>query len=141
MSGRYAMQVFEYKVVPAPRRGTKARGARSVPERFAVALAEAMNDLARDGWEYLRADTLPCEERVGLTGTATHFQNMLVFRRAMVPSVTAHPVPAPTAPPAPLPAVVEEDEPTVLVALPSRVAEGAAPVLGPAVGQRPNGRY
>lgn len=87
------MQVFEYKVIPAPRRGEKARGARTVPERFAVALTHAMNDMAREGWEYIRADTLPCDERVGLTGTATHFQNMLVFRRALPQAASARPEP------------------------------------------------
>ncbi|HMO72507.1 MAG TPA: DUF4177 domain-containing protein, partial [Paracoccaceae bacterium] len=83
------MQDFEYRVVPAPRKGEKVRGARSVAERFGVALAHVMNDMARDGWEYLRADTLPCEERVGLTGTATHFHHMLVFRRALARPVLA----------------------------------------------------
>lgn len=78
-----AMQQFEYKVVPAPVRGEKVKGARRTPERFAHALGALMNQLARDGWEYLRADTLPCEERTGLTGKTTTFQNMLVFRRAL----------------------------------------------------------
>ncbi len=41
-----------------------------------------MNRLGAEGWDYVRADALPCEERVGLTGTKTVFQNMLVFRRA-----------------------------------------------------------
>ena len=99
------MPVFEYKVVPAPRRGEKARGARTTAERFAEALSHVMNDLGRDGWEYLRADTLPCEERVGLTGKATAFQNMLVFRRAVAAEAAA-PVtadPPLTAPPPPGP--------------------------------------
>lgn len=77
------MQQFEYKVVPAPRRGEKARGTKTAPDRFALTLAALMNDLGREGWEYLRADTLPCEERVGLTGRTTVFQNMLVFRRVL----------------------------------------------------------
>ncbi len=77
------MQRFEYKVVPAPKRGEKARGVKSTEERFAFALTQMMNDLGREGWEYVRADTLPCDERSGLTGTKTTFQNMLVFRRVM----------------------------------------------------------
>ena len=77
------MQRYEYKVVPSPRKGEKARGAKTTPERFALALTTLMNQLGRDGWEYLRADTLPCDERVGLTGTKTTFQNMLVFRRGV----------------------------------------------------------
>jgi hypothetical protein len=72
---------YEYKVVPAPTRGKKARGLKSPAERFAGALAQVMNELAAEGWEYLRTDTLPAEERSGLTGRTTVFQNMLVFRR------------------------------------------------------------
>lgn len=78
------MQRFEYKVVPAPKRGEKARGLKSTEERFAHALSQVMNTLGADGWDYVRADTLPCDERSGLTGTKTTFQNMLVFRRTLV---------------------------------------------------------
>lgn len=77
------MQRFEYKVIPAPKRGEKARGVKTTEDRFAHALTLLMNDLGAEGWDYVRADTLPCEERVGLTGTKTTFQNMLVFRRPL----------------------------------------------------------
>ncbi|MEL6957652.1 MAG: DUF4177 domain-containing protein [Pseudomonadota bacterium] len=73
----------EYKVVPAPTKGMKAKGVKGTPSRFAHALEVLMNDLAKDGWEYQRTDTLPVEERQGLTGKTTSFQNMLVFRRAV----------------------------------------------------------
>lgn len=97
------MAQFEYRVVPAPVRGIKARGARTPEDRFAQALAEAMNVLGREGWEYLRCDTLPSEERVGLTGRTTVYRNMLVFRRQVpatrVAADTATPpAPATTAP-------------------------------------------
>ncbi|MFM2391399.1 MAG: hypothetical protein RLZZ437_2954 [Pseudomonadota bacterium] len=85
------MTQFEYKVVPAPAKGEKVRGAKTTADRFAVTLTGVMNDLGRDGWEYLRADTLPCEERVGFTGRQTTFQHMLVFRRAIAPAVTTAP--------------------------------------------------
>lgn len=74
---------FEYKVMPAPTRGKKAKGVKGAAGRFAQALSDVMNELAADGWEYLRTDTLPAEERAGLTGRTTVFQNMLVFRRAV----------------------------------------------------------
>lgn len=80
-----SLQDYEYKVVPAPRRGEKARGAKTSEDRFAYAVQGLMNTLAADGWEYLRADTLPCDERSGLTGTKTTFQNLMVFRRAVHP--------------------------------------------------------
>lgn len=131
------MQHYEYKVIPAPRRGEKARGAKTTADRFAVALTQVMNDLGREGWEYLRADTLPCEERVGLTGTATHFQNMLVFRRAL-PAVAAEvPPPAPPMRPEPVPA---PDEATVVTPLPTRAPEGLPPALGPAAPPLPSTR-
>lgn len=56
-----------------------------------------MNEHAADGWEYMRADTLPSEQREGLMGKATVFQNMLVFRRPVQAKAasTAPVVPAP----------------------------------------------
>lgn len=77
------MQRYEYKVLPAPRRTTKAREAKTTEDRFALTLTTLMNDLGRDGWEYQRAETLPCEERSGFTKTKTTEQIMLVFRRAL----------------------------------------------------------
>lgn len=93
------MAAFEYKVVPAPRQGEKARGVKTTADRFALTLTTLMNALGRDGWEYLRADTLPCEERVGFTGKQTAFQNMLVFRRALAAPAVAAPAPAPAVQP------------------------------------------
>lgn len=75
---------YEYKVVPAPLRGTKAPGVKTNEDRFALSLETVMNDLAADGWEYLRADTLPCDQREGLMSRTTVYQNMLVFRRTKV---------------------------------------------------------
>lgn len=77
------MQRFEYKVIPAPKRGEKARGVKTTEDRFAYALTLLMNDLGAEGWDYVRADALPCEERAGFTGTKTTFQNVLVFRRVL----------------------------------------------------------
>lgn len=77
------MTRYEYRVMPAPARAVKVRGAKTTEARFAHALMEVMNALGAEGWEYLRTDTLPCEERVGLTGRTTRFQNMLVFRRTL----------------------------------------------------------
>lgn len=77
------MPAFEYTAIPAPSRGEKAKGAKTPSERFAIALSAAINDMATDGWEYLRAETLPTEERHGLTGRTTTYHNVLVFRRAL----------------------------------------------------------
>lgn len=85
------MQRFEFKVIPAPKRGEKARGVKTTEDRFALALTTLMNQLGAEGWDYVRADALPCEERVGLTGTKTTFQNMLVFRRVIAGSTNDAP--------------------------------------------------
>ncbi|MFN3824147.1 MAG: DUF4177 domain-containing protein [Pseudorhodobacter sp.] len=77
------MRRYEYRVVPAPTKGEKAKAAKTTSDRFAVAMMNVMNSLGAEGWDYVRADTLPCEERVGFTGTKTVFQNMLVFRREL----------------------------------------------------------
>lgn len=77
------MQRYEYRVMPAPRKGEKGRGLKSVEERFAFAMANLMNKMGVDGWEYQRADALPVDERVGLTGSKTTYQSLLVFRRVL----------------------------------------------------------
>ena len=92
---------YEYKVVPAPVRGLKGKGLKTAEDRFAFALETTMNELAADGWEYIRADTLPCEQREGIMSKTTVFQNMLVFRREKKAAVAAPAIRAepPVAPP------------------------------------------
>jgi hypothetical protein len=116
------MQRYEYKVVPSPRKGEKSRAARTVPDRFALALTMLMNKLGQEGWEYLRADALPCDERAGLTGTKTTFQNMLVFRRVLAAEAVAESVSTAEAETAVFKPVLGAAEAPV----------GVAPALGPA---------
>ena len=75
------MAQFEYKVVPAPKKGAKSWGRKSSEDRFATALSKIINDMAADGWEYQRSDTLPSEEKSGFRAKTTVFQNMMIFRR------------------------------------------------------------
>ena len=65
------MSGYTYKVVPAPTQGTKAKGVKSTEDRFALSMTNTLNEMAGAGWEYIRAETLPCDERKGLTGTQT----------------------------------------------------------------------
>lgn len=129
------MQRYEYQVVPAPRRGEKSRGVKTTEDRFALALTGLMNRMGAEGWDYVRADTLPCDERVGLTGSKTTFQNMLVFRRvieagAALTLAEAEPAPSPL-----LVAPVAEPAAPAMPPLRLGAAEapaGSAPSLGPA---------
>ena len=124
----------EYRVVPAPKRGVKAKGAKTGEERFAAALSEVMNALGAEGWDYVRSDVLPCEERQGLTGRATVYHTVLVFRRAVAEAgewtgpVVAGPVVAgPVVSPAALPAFLT---PAPRTEAPPLI--NPAPPLGPA---------
>lgn len=75
------MTKYEYKVVAAPTRGKKAKGVRTSEARFSLAIEDAMNAMAADGWEYQRAETLPSVERSGFTSSKTVLRHVLVFRR------------------------------------------------------------
>lgn len=105
------MSSYEYTVIPAPARGEKAKGAKSGIERFAATLSDTLNDMARDGWDYVRAEVLPAEERSGLTSRSTVYHNLLIFRRALVTDSASPPRPAtiqgsappPAAPPVQVP--------------------------------------
>ncbi len=78
------MQRYEYKVVPAPQKGTKAKGVKTPEGRFAISVEQLLNQMGQEGWEYQRAELLPSEERSGLTGSTTNWRNVLIFRRAVV---------------------------------------------------------
>lgn len=114
------MPKFEYQVVPAPRKGKSVRKIRGNDAKFANTISELMNEMAADGWEYQRAETLPCEERQGLTGKTVKYHSMLVFRReiaaetveASVAAPAAVPV-TPTTPVAAEPAAENRPEPTL----------------------------
>ena len=59
------MTHYDYKVVPAPKRAKRVRGVRGAEELFALTLTEAINEVARQGWEYVRAEHLPAESPGG----------------------------------------------------------------------------
>lgn len=83
------MSAYQYKVVPAPSRGLKGKGVKGADGKFAFALEKLMNDMGAAGWEFQRAETLPSEERAGLTSKTTVFRNVLVFRRTRDADVSA----------------------------------------------------
>ena len=126
------MRQFEYRAIPAPNTGTKAKGVKSREDRFALSMTDALNDMAQEGWEYVRAEMLPVEERKGLTGTQKTYQNILIFRRlkaaplALDDSPRVRSVPAPAFDDAP----AANDAPTRLVS--TTTEHHAAPPLGAA---------
>lgn len=150
------MTSYEYVVVPAPRKATKVKGAKTPEARFAHALTDLMNTYGAEGWEYLRSDTLPSEERSGLTGTKTVFQNMLVFRRelaeqyaapddfvmpakdtAQTPEALAAELESAQRAPAaqPAPATARPHDPSATPRLGGALDAGQAPPIGPATSE------
>ena len=141
------MTSHDYRVLPAPRRGVKVRGARSPEERFAKAVEAEMNRMAAEGWDYLRSDILPCEERQGwFRGNATVYRTLLVFRRPVAAEAAAT-LPAldaavPATAPAPLSALPEPwpepfAEPRPAPRLEPRAPPRPAPEPRPALDPRP----
>ena len=78
------MDKWEYKVVPTPRRPKRAKGVKGNSDRFAFALTEAINDVAAEGWEFVKTETLPMEAKPSLFKARVEvFQSLMVFRRAL----------------------------------------------------------
>lgn len=121
---------YEYKVVPAPAKGTKAKGVKTPEARFANSIELLMNDMAAEGWEYQRAELLPSEERSGLTGSTTNWRNVLVFRRTLENAETeaAEPV---VASQAPAPEFRHSEPKLTATAGDPEAPAGATPVPGP----------
>lgn len=116
--------MYEYWVVPAPDRAQRNRAVKSETDRFALTLAQVMNDQGAEGWEFLRSETLPVSERRGLWRRQMVMRTMLVFRRAQ--AVVAQPAAAPV--PAPALARRRAEAPLVLAdAAPERAEVRAEP--------------
>lgn len=76
------MTYYDYKVVPAPRRARKVKGVAAGPDLFALTLTDAINEVARQGWEYYRSEALTMEGPAGwFKRGGVEEQVMLVFRR------------------------------------------------------------
>lgn len=126
------MTSYEYKVIPAPTKGRKAQGIKTPEGRFALSVADVLNAQAAEGWEYLRSDILPSDERQGLTSTQTVYRTLLVFRRAKTPGqdpaddmmTTAQTVAESVTPDSPAPS---RREPTVTPVEPTRGDPAPAP--------------
>lgn len=88
------MQRFEYRALPAPKKGKKAKGVRGSAGRFAHGVTEALNEMAAEGWDYVRSDTMPSEERSGLTSKTTVFQTVMIFRRPLLEGAEPEPLSA-----------------------------------------------
>ena len=117
---------FEYKVVGAPEKGQRSRGARTRSDRVAAAFAKVLADEAVDGWEYLRTDIVPIEEKAGLFSRREEVRRaVMIFRRALPePRVEPEPV---AAPPRPVPR--DDTEPRASIPAPRSRSGRAEPEI------------
>ena len=75
---------YEYKCVGAPEKGKRKRGAKTRSDRVANAMEITIQAEAVDGWEYLRTDLIPIEEKGGIFKRAQEVHRaVMVFRRPL----------------------------------------------------------
>lgn len=101
------MSFYDYKIVPAPKRAKKVKGVSGAADLFALTLNDAVNELARQGWEYYCSEQLSIQTPGGwLSRSRTEEHAVLVFRKPrehLSPRIVAEsgheaPAPIPAAP-------------------------------------------
>lgn len=89
------MARYEYKVIPSPRKPLRGKGLKTVADRFANTLTQEMNAQAASGWEFVRSETLPMDEKPGMFKKPVEtYQSVIVFRRELEDQSDAVPLPA-----------------------------------------------
>lgn len=117
------MSSAEYKTVPAPRRVKKIKGVKGPEATLAKMVEEIISEQASSGWDYVRTDTFPVEEKPGwFASRETILKGVMVFRRGGQPSQAA-----PSPQPAPQPAPRHEPEPAPYNPPPAPTMSARAP--------------
>ena len=115
---------YEYKCIAAPEKARRRRGAKTRTDRVALAIEEILQAECTGGWEYLRADLIPVEEKNGFfSRTQEVHRAILIFRRAIraqgataLQTQAAAVAPqAPAVAPAPIAAPVQVQQPAPAV--------------------------
>ncbi|CTQ51355.1 hypothetical protein JDO7802_03394 [Jannaschia donghaensis] len=76
--------IYEYDVIPAPKKPQRIAGLTREDDRVAHELSELFNDMAVEGWEYVRADTINIDDVTGIAGNVPKAHTLLVFRRPLI---------------------------------------------------------
>lgn len=75
---------YEYKTVAGPDKGKRKARGRKVGERVAEAMEDIIREETAAGWDYLRTDVVPVEERASFfSRRRTIHCPVLVFRRQL----------------------------------------------------------
>lgn len=92
------MPSYEFRVIPAPKGAGKKTDLTKGQDAFCAEISDVLTDMGRDGWEFVRAETLPeRQRRKGLFSRQTDKQ-CLVFRRELSAKTEAEPSVAELAP-------------------------------------------
>jgi len=76
--------MFEYRLLPTPAASKKVKGLKTVPERFAHALTEALNTEAKNGWEFAGQESFSVEEKSGMMKKSIITElTYLIFKRSI----------------------------------------------------------
>lgn len=84
------MTKFEFRAIPCPERALRQRDLPAGADAFCETLSAAINDLAGEGWDYVRAETIEVKTRRGFR-TRKADRTFLVFRREIEPLFAARP--------------------------------------------------
>jgi len=137
------MAGYTYKTVAAPRRLKKVKGVKGQDALLAHSVEDLIAVEAAQGWEYLRADTFPVEEKGGMFSKPVVTERaLLVFRKPVAaqqvrpvaarpvqeaPQPVSQPAQQPAAAPQPAPAQQQRTEPGFSIA-------GVEPTRTPTIG-------
>lgn len=85
------MTKYEFRAVPCPQRAQRSRNVTKGADAFSETLNTAINELAVEGWDYIRAETIDVTSR-GLFKRRTEQRTFLVFRRELRPLIEPRPI-------------------------------------------------
>ncbi|MDJ1009174.1 MAG: hypothetical protein QNJ13_15270 [Paracoccaceae bacterium] len=85
------MTKYEYRALPCPEQAMRARDLPKDADPFCETLATAINELAREGWDYIRAETIEVKSRRFLR-RRKDVRTFLVFRREARPLIDPRPI-------------------------------------------------
>ncbi len=120
---------YEYLALPAPQQTKPSKVKKPAVERLAAAVTDMINEMADDGWEYMRTETLTVEDKPSRFSKAVErIETVMIFRREWGVEELVHndqrnalAQPLETAPPA---AEIIDEQPAVMDQRP--VAPGAS---------------
>lgn len=85
------MTKYEYRAIPCPEKPLRQRDLPAGADPFCETLTAAINDLAGEGWDYIRAETIEVRTRRFLKSRKEE-RTFLVFRRESKPLIEPRPI-------------------------------------------------